>query len=72
MGVHDSYWTHPSDATKLNYILREKFIDLHSSPLLNNLHDNFVSRYPHEKFPAIPTLGDFDLNEVKNSAYFFS
>lgn len=56
----------------MNKILREQFVRLHGSPLLENLQDNFLTRYPHEKFPKIPTRGTFDLNEVKNSTYFFS
>lgn len=71
-GVHDSYWTHAADVKRMNEILRSQFIKLHGSPIINSLHDNFVSRYPHQKFPRIPELGDFDLNEVKQSTYFFS
>ena len=52
--VHDSYWTHPSDVTPMNKILRQQFVDLHSSPLIYNLNENFLSRYPHEKFPDVP------------------
>ena len=71
-GVHDSYWTHASDVHEMSNILRHQFVELHGSPLINELHDNFVCRYPHQKFPAIHQLGDFDLNEVKKSTYFFS
>jgi DNA-directed RNA polymerase len=46
-GVHDSYWTHASDVHRMSHILREQFINLHGSPLIYDLHDNFVSRYPH-------------------------
>lgn len=47
-------------------------MDLHGSPLINNLNENFTSRYPHEKFPQIPKQGTFDLENVKKSDYFFS
>jgi DNA-directed RNA polymerase, mitochondrial len=70
--VHDSYWTHPSDITNMNRILREEFVKLHSSPLIHNLNENFTSRYPHEKFPEVPKQGSFNLNNVKESTYFFS
>ena len=70
--VHDSYWTHASDVRLMNKILREQFVDLHGSPLIHMLNENFESRYPHEKFPAIPEQGDFNLEEVKESTYFFS
>ena len=71
-GVHDSYWTHAADVHRMSEILRNQFVEVHESPLIQNLHDNFTCRYPHQKFPNIPELGDFDLNEVKNSTYFFS
>lgn len=71
-GVHDSFWTHPSDIERMNYLLRQEFIKLHSSPLIQNLYDNFKTRYPHKEFPPIPQPGDFDLNEIQKSTYFFS
>ena len=70
--VHDSYWTHAGDITRMNAILRKMFVELHSSPLIETLNENFHSRYPHEKFPAIPEKGSFPLEEVNNSTYFFS
>jgi DNA-directed RNA polymerase len=45
---------------------------LHGSPLLENLYENFTSRYPKENFPAIPKRGGFDLGEIEKSTYFFS
>ena len=70
--VHDSYWTHAADVRLMNQILRQQFVDLHGSPLIETLNENFESRYPHEKFPAIPKKGEFDLEDVKGSTYFFS
>ena len=70
--VHDSYWTHAGDVARMNKILRQKFVDLHGSPLTATLNENFESRYPHEKFPKIPAQGNLNLEEVKKSTYFFS
>ena len=70
--VHDSYWTHPSEIDKMNAILRDQFVKLHKSPLIANLNENFESRYPSERFPKIPAQGSFDLENVKQSTYFFS
>lgn len=36
-GVHDSFWTHACDVDKLNRILREKFVELYSQPILENV-----------------------------------
>ena len=71
-GVHDSYWTHAADVTRMNAILRTQFINLHESPLIDDLHDNFIKRYPNKKFPKIPEPGTFDLKEIEKSTYFFS
>lgn len=70
--VHDSYWTHPSDIDILNKILREEFVNLYSQPLLENLLNSFKQSFPELQFPEIPEHGSLDLNEVKNSTYFFS
>ncbi|PRP84512.1 DNA-dependent RNA polymerase [Planoprotostelium fungivorum] len=69
--VHDSYWTHASTVPRMNEILREKFIDLHSSPLLENLLQEFHKAYPEVEFPPLPEKGDLDLREVQKSKYFF-
>ena len=36
-GVHDSFWTHACDVEKMNKILREKFVELYSMPVLENV-----------------------------------
>jgi len=36
-GVHDSYWTHACDVDELSRILREKFIELYETPILENV-----------------------------------
>lgn len=71
-GVHDSFWTHPSHVDQLNRIIREKFVELHSQPLLHDLRDQFVMQYKDNEFPEVPTTGDLDLNDVLKSTYFFS
>ena len=70
--VHDSFWTHASDITRMNTILRQQFVNLHGSPLIETLDESFQSRFPHEKFPAVPKKGNFDLENIKKSTYFFS
>lgn len=148
-GVHDSFWTHACDIDKMNQILREKFVELYSMPILENvsifsflkgllcindspfvpiyatmLHlyiiyatfgpklrkkvklwcipsfsqiflyiiypnntlflwfaftliskqllESFQTTYPGLEFPPLPKRGNFDLNEVLNSPYFFN
>ena len=59
----------------LNRLLREAFIELHSRPLLNELLDSLKQRFPDidpAEFPAIPVLGELDIEQVKDAEYFFN
>ncbi|KAG6516375.1 DNA-directed RNA polymerase 2, chloroplastic/mitochondrial-like [Zingiber officinale] len=71
-GVHDSYWTHACDVDQLNRILREKFVELYETPILENLLESFEKSFPGLCFPPLPERGDFNLNEVLDSPYFFN
>ncbi|KAK6942325.1 DNA-directed RNA polymerase, N-terminal [Dillenia turbinata] len=71
-GVHDSFWTHACDIETMNQILREKFVELYSNPILENLLESFQTAYPSLKFPPLPDRGDFDLRVVLKSTYFFN
>jgi DNA-directed RNA polymerase len=42
VSVHDSFWTYPHTATKLSSILKEEFIRLHSSDIIENLKDDLI------------------------------
>ncbi|KAG8372537.1 hypothetical protein BUALT_Bualt12G0076400 [Buddleja alternifolia] len=72
MRVHDSFWTHACDVDRMNQILRQKFVDLYSMPILENLLESFETSYPTLTFPPLPNRGDFDLEQVVNSPYFFN
>ncbi|CCG81235.1 DNA-directed RNA polymerase [Taphrina deformans PYCC 5710] len=49
--VHDSYWTHAADTDKMNVILREAFIKLHSEDLMAELESEFKKRYEQHYSP---------------------
>ncbi|KAL6753198.1 mitochondrial single-subunit RNA polymerase [Haematococcus lacustris] len=70
-GVHDSYWTHAGNVDALGQILRDKFVELHRQPLLSNLAEELASR-SGAQLAEVPPLGDFDLELVKSSVYFFA
>lgn len=54
--VHDSFWTHPSDVDELNRILRDAFIELHSSNIMQNLKAEFELRYKGYRYlQSIPS-----------------
>ncbi|KAL8488613.1 hypothetical protein ACS0TY_024319 [Phlomoides rotata] len=71
-GVHDSFWTHACDVDRMNLILRHKFVDLYNTPILENLLESFQTSYPALAFPPLPKRGDFDLEKVRESPYFFN
>ncbi|XP_074589982.1 DNA-directed RNA polymerase 2, chloroplastic/mitochondrial-like [Curcuma longa] len=71
-GVHDSYWTHACDVDQMNRILREKFVELYETPILENLLESFQQSFPTLSFPPLPERGDFNLNDVLESPYFFN
>lgn len=43
--VHDSYWTHASSVDKMNKILRQTFVDVHTPNLIQSLYEEFKERY---------------------------
>ena len=69
--VHDSYWTHPQNIDEMNVILREKFVELYTQPLLAQLRSDLVQRFPDVNFPQVPETGELDLEGVRKSTYFF-
>ncbi|XXG51801.1 hypothetical protein AAC387_Pa03g0293 [Persea americana] len=71
-GVHDSYWTHACDVDRMNLILRQKFVELYRMPILENLLESFETSFPGSSFPPLPDLGDFNLENVLESPYFFN
>lgn len=71
-GVHDSFWTHAGSVPRMNELLREQFVALHSQPLLEELLASFQEQHPGVEFPPLPPRGDLDLEGVKDSTYFFS
>ena len=73
--VHDSFWTHAADVPRMNVILREAFVELHSATSLQQLHEDLIERFPDvqwDKLPPPPEQGDLDIECVKDSTYFFS
>ena len=86
--VHDCFWTHAADIPQMNEICREQFVALHKEPILENLSKHFIENFGSkdsdisnagnetvmidQTFREVPKKGDFNIEEVKNSTYFFS
>ena len=74
--VHDSFGTLAADSQTLADTIRETFVDMYSQgcpledfkqsmlPILNDTQK--------EKLPQVPQKGDFDINEVLKSEFFFA
>ena len=43
--VHDSFWTHAADIDKMNIILRDAFIRMHSEDIIGRLATEFSTRH---------------------------
>ena len=71
-GVHDSFWTHAGTVDTMNTILRDKFIEMHSEPLLENLLAELQEKHPDITFPPLPIRGNLDLDSIRKATYFFS
>jgi DNA-directed RNA polymerase len=73
-GVHDSFWTHAGDVPEMSKHIREKFVELHSEPLLERLFEELKNKYPEiaTELPPPPPPGTLDLQRVRESVYFFS
>ncbi|XP_032688017.1 DNA-directed RNA polymerase, mitochondrial isoform X2 [Odontomachus brunneus] len=86
MSVHDCFWTHPQSVEIMSKICREQFVALHCEPILEDLSEFFCNRYMKcfindrkqkedfspEIFRKLPKKGNFDINKVLSSPYFFS
>jgi DNA-directed RNA polymerase len=71
--VHDSYWSHAGTIGTMNRLLRDKFVELHANDLLQRLIEDLERMHPQLKgrIPAPPPRGTLDINEVRNSEFFF-
>lgn len=69
--VHDSFWCHAAHVERMNQIIREQFIFLHSQPLLETLAQSLSKLYPHIEFPPVPLKGSLNLKRVLEADYFF-
>ncbi|KAF9546254.1 DNA/RNA polymerase [Agrocybe pediades] len=49
--IHDSYWTHACDVDTMSAVIRDTFIALHSSNILERLDKEFRQRYATHQIP---------------------
>jgi len=75
MPIHDSYGTHAGNIEVLHQCTRHTFVELHKVPVLEKFWVAMARQFP-EQVQYMPLLsdiqnGDFDLNNVLSSTFFF-
>ena len=66
LSVHDSFASHAADVDTLHEVIRQEFVNLYT----HDVAGQFLKDTGSKVEP--PTQGIFDLEEVKNSEFFFS
>lgn len=75
MMVHDSYGVHAAYIDQLGALLREAYIEQYTPNLLEKFSEEVKSQLPKEladEIPEVPAMGTLNLEEVRNSKYFFA
>jgi DNA-directed RNA polymerase len=72
--IHDSFGVHACDTEAFSRVIRETFVTLYSTDVLTDLRNQWLTQFPTAEIPPVPKehYGDFNLDEVKESRYFFS
>jgi len=70
--VHDSFACHASDVPMLGACIREAFVDLYvnNDPLASFLSE--VQELTQDDLPPLPEKGTLDVEQVRDSEFFFS
>jgi len=71
-GVHDSGWTHASNAEELRGVLADQMIIMHGSDQIGRVRSHWSAAYPDADIPDPPAYGSLDLERIRDSEYFFS
>jgi len=71
--IHDSYGTHAGNAWAMAEALREEFIAMYDKDVLAMFKKEIEWQLPEGKeLPNVPPKGDLELDQVRESEYFFA
>ena len=69
--IHDSFATHSNNCETLASALRDSFADMFSKDILAELAEQW-QKESYENLPSLPDYGNFNVNTLRDSKYFFS
>lgn len=70
--VHDSFGCHPENSDMLLDVTKQQFVALYDGPTLENWRQSVIKHSGCPDIPAVPPLGDLDIQAVLESEFFFS
>lgn len=70
--IHDSYGCHACDIPKMQEMLKESFIEIYREDWLEKLEGDIQVYAPEVQLPDRPKRGAFNIENVRDSLYFFS
>lgn len=73
--VHDSFGCHAGHMENLFHILRDEFVKMYSYDVLADLRDQFQAQLPEdykEELPEPPVMRNLNIEEVRQSSFFFA
>ena len=74
--VHDSFGTTAGDVETLNKSIREAFIEMFTQhDILENFKKDVLEQLPkelHNKLPEVPAKGNLEINQLRDSEFFFA
>jgi DNA-directed RNA polymerase len=71
--VHDSFGVHPSDMDRFLEIIKDQFINIYSVDVLETMYTEFQAQAPEGvTIPSPPLRGEFNIEEVRQSPFFFA
>jgi DNA-directed RNA polymerase len=73
--VHDSYGTLAEDMDVMAQCLREAFVELYQTDVLQEFRESILaglSEKNQQEVPLCPPKGNLDLSAVRQSVYFFA
>ena len=73
--IHDSYGTHAANTEALSQAIRQAFVQMYSTPVLEEFRSSIVAMLPDnlaKKVPPVPPSGSLNLLQVLSSEFFFA